>query len=267
MLFLWVIALTALIFAWIFFLPMFIIGFLLAMPFFTLALPLSLIISAAIYLSYDQIKQSSIRDIISSAPFDRWFYNIKIDLDLTDHHLICCHPHGILCTVALIGVHFRPKSKTLIAVAPIVFTVPIIGWIAKHLGAIPATYDSILKGLYNTSVILLPGGVPEILCTERDVHYTDRLGFLRCAKRANVKIYAIVNEKKYYSLVSMPFYDVRMFIAKKYNVPIIFPWIFGWHGTWLPKRIPILPKTFEFTVQDNIHDARKEYYAKIHRLQ
>ena len=267
MLFLWAICMTALIFMWVFFLPIFIVGFLVAIPFFTIALPISLAISAAIYLSYDQIKESSLRDIISSAPFEVWFQNIDINLDLTKNHLICCHPHGILCTAAVMGIHFKPKSKTLIAVAPIVFMVPIIGWIAKHLGAIPATYDAIIGGLKHTSVILLPGGVPEIICVEKEVHYTDRVGFLRCAKRAGVTIYAIVNEKKYYDLVPMPLYNLRLHIAKTYNIPIVFPWILGWYGTWLPKRFPIQPRWFEFQVYGEPKDLREEYYAKIRRSQ
>jgi len=265
MLFLWAICMACLIFMWVFSLPIFIIGFVVAIPFFTIALPLSLMISAAIYISYDHIKESSLRDIISSAPFEVWFHSIDINLDLTQNHLICCHPHGVLCTSAIFGIHFKPKSKTLIAVAPIVFTVPIIGWIAKHLGAIPATYNDIIEGLRHTSVILLPGGVPEIICMERGVHYMDRVGFLRCAKRAGVKIYAIVNENNYYELLPMPLYKLRLNIAKTLNIPIVFPYIFGWCGTWLPKRLPIQPTYFEFEVEGEPKKLREKYYAKIHR--
>lgn len=265
MLFLWAILISLLIFMWIFFLPIFVIGFTLAIPFFVVALPLSLLIAGGIYLSFDNIKESSLRDIVASAPFHRWFRRIHVPLDLSKHHLICCHPHGVLCTMAIVGIHLKPKSKTLIAVAPIVFTIPVIGWIAKHLGAIPATYKHIVSALQETSVILLPGGVPEIVSHEIKQSYTDRIGFLKCARQAGVNIYSVIGKQRYYDLLRMPFHGIRMHIAKTYNLPAVFPWVFGWYGTWMPLRNPIEPtvKYFEMDRGD-IKETRKRYYARIH---
>lgn len=264
MLFLWAILMISLLFMWIFFLPIFLLGFIFSMPFFLVSLPLSLVIGGGIYLSFGHIKESTVRDIISSCPFDKWFGHVDIPIP-KKVHLICCHPHGVICTMALVGVHFRPQSKTLIAVAPILFAVPVLGWIVKHLGGIPATYQDILTGLQSTSVILLPGGVPEIVSMERNEQYTDRWGFLRCAKEAKVDILSLSTTNQHYTLLPMPLYDLRLYIAKKYNIPIVFPWIFGWYNTWVPKPVPIRPhiKRFQYNNSDTIEENRIAYYTSL----
>lgn len=264
MLFLWALLMISLLFMWIFFLPIFLLGFIFSIPFFLVSLPVSLLIGGGIYISFGQIKQSSLRDIISSAPFEKWFGPIEIPIP-KENHLICCHPHGVVCTMALVGVHLRPQSKTLIAVAPILFAVPVVGWIVKHLGGIPATYHDILTGLKSTSVILLPGGVPEIVAMEKGEQYRDRWGFLRCAKEAKVDILALSTTESYYSILPMPLYDLRMYIARKYNVPIVFPWIFGWCHTWVPKPVPIRPhiSRFQYRRSDTLEENRVAYYASL----
>ena len=264
MLFLWALLIVLLLFMWIFFLPIFLVGFFFSIPFFVVSLPISLMIAAGIYLSFGQIKESSLRDIIASCPFEKWFGPIDIPI-VQERHLICCHPHGVVCTMALIGIHLRPKSKTLIAVAPIVFAVPVIGWVAKHLGAIPATYNDILTGLKTTSVILLPGGVPEIVAMEKGKQYMKRWGFLRCAKEAKVDILAYIGKEQYYTLLPMPLYDLRMYIACRYNVPIVFPWIFGWYNTWIPKRnrIHTEVRRFHYQYEDTLEQNRLAYYTTI----
>ncbi len=263
MLFLWAIAMIVLIFMWIFLLPIFVVGFLLSIPFFVVALPVSLAITGGIYVSFDHIKESTIRDIISSAPYEKWFGSIEINIP-EGRHLVCCHPHGLICTMAVFGIHFQPKSKTLIAVAPILFAVPIIGWIAKHMGAIPATYEDIGKALQHTSVVLLPGGVPEIISTERQLQYTQRWGFLKCVQNTNFNIIRVEGKERYYEVIKLPLYELRMFIAKKYGVPIVFPWIFGWYGTWIPKPKPIKPTitVFEYDKTKTLEENRKKYFLQ-----
>ena len=267
MLFLWALFIPIILFIWIFFLPIFVAGFIMAIPFFLVALPISLCITVAIFVSFDHIKESNLRECISSAPFHKWFGKIDLKLDLTEHHLICCHPHGVICTMAIFGIHFQPKSKTLIAVTPVLFAVPVAGWIAKHLGAIPATYKDITTALKHTSVVLLPGGVPEILSMEKHAWYENRLGFLKCAQKAGVKIYGVVNKECYYELLPMPLYDFRMQLAKRYDIPCVFPWVFGWYGTWIPKPRAIVPSYIEFEVNEsNIVEQRKEYFKILHSL-
>ena len=263
MLFLWALAMILLIFIWVFFLPIFIVGFLLSIPFFVIALPVSLIVGSSIYLCFDHIKESSIRDIISSAPFHRWFGEIRV-LVPEGNNLICCHPHGVICTMAIFGIHFKPQSTTLIAVTPVLFMVPVAGWIAKHLGAIPATNADIERALETTSVLLLPGGVPEIVSHEKGDMYTQRWGFLKFKK----DIVVVHSNRQYYTLMPLPLYDIRMYIAKKYDIPIVFPWIFGWCGTWIPEPIPITPSVHMFNYDDDksLEENRIEYFSHLTRI-
>jgi len=264
MLFLWACLICVLVFMWIFFLPIFVVGFLCSVPFFVFALPTSLVIGGTIYICYDHVKESTVRDIITSGMFEFsqfWFGKNCIDVP-KKRALICCHPHGVLCTIALFGVHFRPKSKTLIAVAPLLFTVPVIGWLAKHLGAIPSSYESLKKALQHTSVVLIPGGVPEIVCLEEHEQYTKRWGFLRLAKECACPIISVCGTYNYYDLIQLPFYNVRKYYSNRFGVPIVFPWVLGWMGTWLPKRRPMEATVFEFQVGEDIERSRQLYYER-----
>lgn len=216
-------------------------------------------IATGVYFAVDQIKESTMRNIISSAPVQKWFGEVSVKIP-EGNHLICCHPHGMICTTAIFGIHFRPGSKTLIAVAPIVFAVPIIGWICKHMGAIPATYKSIKKGLKTSPVILLPGGVPEIVTAS---HYKKRWGFLKISRDMNKQIVKVINDETYYNTVNMPLYDLRLYIAEKFNIPIVFPWLFGWYGTWIPLPNPINPhiSIFKYNKQHDVEKNRQQYYS------
>ena len=260
------ILIAILIFMWVFLLPIFIIGFILAIPFFVTFLPLSLITGYYVYTSVGPIQSSKIRKFLSN-DYTHWFGKINIDLINHNNKLICGHPHGIICTSLLFGLHFKPGSKTLIAVAPLLFMVPVIGWMARHLGAIPATYNDIKQGLVNTSVILFPGGVPEIIGHEKGQHYIRRQGFLKIARDTNCDILAVYNSNKYYKQIVGPFYDLRMFIARRYNVPITFPWLFGWYWTPLPKRIPIEPECtlFSYDHKEKLDLNRENYYKKLYK--
>lgn len=254
-----------LIFMWVFLLPIFIIGFILAIPFFVTFLPLSLITGYYVYSSVGPMHSSKIRQVLSN-DYTHWFGKIDIDLINQKNKLICGHPHGIICTFLLFGLHFKPKSKTLVAVAPLLFMVPIIGWMARHLGAIPATYNDIKNALIGgSSVILFPGGVPEIIGHEKGQHYIRRQGFLKIARDTNCDILAVYNKNNYYQQIVGPFYDLRMFIARRYNIPIVIPWLFGWYWTPLPKRIPIEPQStlFEYNYKETLDINREKYYTNV----
>jgi hypothetical protein len=260
------ILIAILIFMWVFFLPIFIIGFVLAIPFFVTFLPFSFVTGYYVYSHVGPIPSSKIRQCLSN-DYTHWFGTIHIDLINHDNKLICGHPHGIICTFLLFGLHFQPGSKTLIAVAPLLFMVPIIGWMARHLGAIPATYNDIKQALTHTSVILFPGGVPEIIGHEKGEHYTRRQGFLKIARDTNCDILAVYNENNYYQQLCGPLYDLRLFIARRYNVPIAIPWLFGWYWTPLPKRIPIEPSCtlFKYNYKETLDLNREKYYKKLYK--
>jgi 1-acyl-sn-glycerol-3-phosphate acyltransferase len=138
--------------------------------------------------------------------------------------------------------HFSPGSRTVFAVAPILFYIPIMGWVAKQLGLIPASNQMIMKALTLTSVIIVVGGVPELVGQEQRQLYIDkRFGFARIAVECKVPIVAVwVNgEFDTFSLLPLPFLNWRMDLSNKLGFAIIFPWVFGWRGLWLPRRVPL----------------------------
>lgn len=176
---------------------------------------------------------SSLRTFFNSLPFDLWFESVsEVNIPTDRHYLICSHPHGIFCLGPLLTVHFKRESKTLFAVAPIVFKIPLIGWICGELGCIPCDKDSIKRGLKISSVILVPGGVPEIVMHERNELYTRRWGMFTF----KVPIIPLITLSRHYYLPKSPLYELRLFIARKFNIPVTFPYLFGWKNTWLPMR-------------------------------
>lgn len=222
-----------------------------------------MIISLSVmYLLKDElVADGTIRRIVNNIPYHLWFGKIDTMEILSTPHLICSHPHGVLCTGILFSVHFRPGSTTLFAVSKWLFTIPLIGWLAHRLGCIPATYEHIETALKTNSVILVPGGVPELITGKP---YTKRYGFLKIAKRANVIIKPVTTRQSYFNLIPCPFEKVRMYIAIKYGFPIMFP-VLGWYGSWLPKRNPI-DMVFHngFKVNDlSLEENRVRYYTEM----
>lgn len=244
------------LFVWAYSIPiliiLIIIGVPIAIPLFTTAL----FISTSLQLMYSKpIPKSSIRTFFNNLDFKYWFGSIDRVKVPSKAHLITSHPHNVFCLGALLCIHFQPKSETLIAVAPLIFHVPILGWVAAKAGCIPSSRKSIEDALNsNMSVILVPGGVPEVVSYEKNIIYTERFGFLKF----NFPILPVITTSKHYYVPESPLYDLRMFIAKRYNIPIIFPWIFGWKNTWLPKRKSVTVKVLE--VKDRTHE---EYFETI----
>ena len=244
------------IFLWAYSIPLILIMILIGVP---IAMPLfaaALLTSTYLKLIYKHpIQKSSIRTFINNLDFTYWFGDIDRVKIPSETHLITSHPHNIFCLGALLCIHFQPKSETLIAVAPMIFHVPFIGWIAAKVGCIPSSKKSIKNALSSgMSVILIPGGVPEVVTYEKNKIYTQRYGFLNF----NVPILPVITTSKHYFVPETPLYDLRIFIAKRYHIPIIFPWIFGWKNTWLPKRKSVTVKVLE--VKKRTHE---EYFKTI----
>lgn len=202
--------------------------------------------------------QSSVRTVLNNIDFTWWFG--KIDrIAVQEKCLICCHPHNIFSIAILFGVHFVPKSRTLIAVAPLVYHVPFIGYLATLIGCIPCDKKHIANALNNNhSVILIPGGVPEIVSFEKKRLYTERYGMFKFG----CKILPVVVTSTHYWVPQLPMYEMRIFIANKYKIPIISPIIFGWYGTLLPKRKHIELKVLEMYEWKN----NNEYFKKINNI-
>lgn len=254
----WIIA----IFLWIYLLPILVIGFIMCIPFFIVVTPLLMIISfTTIYMLKDEIiPKGLLRDYINNFPYKEWFGQIDYIPSYPSPVLICSHPHGIICTGILFSTHFKPGSNTLFAVSKWLFTVPVIGWLARHLGCIPATYESITRALQTNTVILVPGGVPELVS---GTLYTRRHGFLKIAKQTNVDIIPVFTDTTFYNRLSSPLDSFCMYIAKTIDLPIMLP-VIGYYGTWLPKRNPIKMSIKDpFKVQGDIEQERLRYFKAL----
>ena len=254
------------IFIWIYMMPILFVGTLMCLPFFLVVTPPLMLISFTwFYLVKDSfIPDGAIRSILNNLQYDKWFRQRMTFGTPSTPHLITSHPHGVLCTAVLFGIHLSPKSTTRFAVSPWLFSIPLFGWVAHHAGCIPATYDRILHSLESSSVILVPGGVPELVT---GVHYERRHGFIKIAKQSGVPILPIVSPQRYFDILSLPLQDLRVYIAKTFGIPIMFPPM-GWYGTWLPKRQPItfhVADVFTVSSTGDIEEERQRYYSKIHK--
>ena len=257
----WVIA----IFIWIYLLPILFIGTLFCIPFFIIVTPPLMLISFTVmYMLKDEIiPDGYIRNFVNNIPYHLWFGKIDDMPVLSRPHLICSHPHGVLCTGILISMHFRPGSTTLFAVSKWLFLIPFVGWVARHLGCIPATYEHIEKALDTDSVILVPGGVPELVTGKL---YTNRYGFLNISSRNDVPILPVITCNKYFDRFACPFEDIRTYLAIKLGLPIMFP-VIGWYYIWLPKRLPIKMKTLDtFEPSGNITTDNSNYFSPINEF-
>lgn len=182
-----------------------------------------------------------LRRFISKIPWHEWFPCNQLKID---SGIIAAHPHGILCCGTLAGIHFVPGSRTCMCIAPIVFYVPIIGIAARYLGCIPATKKSMSIALQQgLPVLVVPGGVPEIVIAERqdDCQRFKRHGFLRLAKDCKSKVTAVFinGECSLYKMFRGPFLQARIWISWRLNIPLVFPIMLGWYGSWVPKRHPL----------------------------
>lgn len=186
------------------------------------------------------VHKSILRTFVTNLKIYKWFYTTPVSVP--KKHLILVHPHGILCCGVISMIHFVKKSNTVIAVAPILFYIPIFGWILRYLGAIPATYTCIKRGLVKHSVIIVLDGIAGIVGMENKTLYIHkRFGAFKIAKDMNIPILPIWvhNEYKTFNIIKIPCVNIRKKISEKIGFPLMLPWIFGWYGTWMPKRVKL----------------------------
>ena len=226
---------------WIFTLPILIITSIIWIPIGFFVLFLSFIISFVmqLYMENTIVHKSMIRHFITKLKIHKWFYTKPVQIPKKPH-LILAHPHGILCCGVISMLHFVKKSNTILAVAPILFYIPIFGWLLRYAGAIPATYICIKKALKKHSVIIVLDGIAGIVGMENKTMYVQhRFGAFKIAKQMNVPIIPIWvnNEYKTFDVIALPWNYTRKYISEKICLPIMFPYIFGWYGLWMPKRV------------------------------
>ena len=83
----------------------------------------------------------------------------------------------------------------------------------------------------------------------------------------NIPILPIKTDTKFYDIVPIGGLNHRIYVAKHYGIPIMFPWVFGWYGTWLPKRNKLkwtALNEFIMDKQDDLEESRKTYYRRVY---
>lgn len=236
------------VFLWLYSVPLIFVGLIVLSPAFVFMVFILCMVGVLQYFFN--------RKKLSKLDYSKWFGKVP-KIYLNKKYLVCFHPHGILCTAAVLCIHLNNETK--FAVAPILIHLPIIGLFAEKLGCIEATEIAICNALKSHSVILCPGGIPELVTQKL---YERRHGFLRIAQKMNVEILPVTCNTKFYYNIYMPFENLRVSIAKL-GIPIMFPPL-GWYGTWLPKRKDILLDVKDaFVVEGDIEKERQRYFKKL----
>ena len=232
------------VFVWIFSIPFLLVTAFLWVPIGAGMLALCAGIAMYVQIQYsDRVVVRSIwRDLFSAMPLSTWFESWST-VGATDESpgILCCHPHGILCC-GMVVYHFRAKH-TVFAVAPILFYIPVFGWIARSLGLIPATERMIKKAIREGHVVILAvGGIEELVAhPDKTLYLEQRFGYLRIAKELGVKLTPCWVEGEFETFYTprLPLLKMRQRLGKYLGVGIMFPWVFGWNGLWLPRRVPL----------------------------
>ena len=227
------------VFVWIWSLPLLLIGAIMMFPFALFVLPISCLISLLVQQHCQVVTESFLRSFVNSLGLANWFPCNTISV--TKQTVISVHPHGLLCCGALAGIHFVPGSTTIMCVAPVLFYIPVVGWGLHLLGCIPANYTSMLHTLQlGHSIIVLPGGVPEIVLLEQqdDQSLFPRYGFLKLAMATNTPVTTVFvrGECSTFQLIPLPCLKLRTYLSWWTNIPAILPIVIGHWGTWLPKQ-------------------------------
>mgnify|MGYP001579951641 CR=1 FL=1 len=233
-------------FFWIWSVPLLVIGVLCAVPFAMAALPICLAITLfSQYVSHGAIiANHPVRRWISNIPWCDWFPCNQLKFE--EQCIITVHPHGLLCCGAIAGVHLVPESETVLCVAPVLFYVPVIGWLLKLLACIPANKNAMQSALAaGHSLLVVPGGVPEIVLAETgdDEQRFARYGVLKLNPSVPVHVVFVRGECSTYKMIQMPFLQLRVWLSWRLNIPLVTPIMLGHYGTWLPKRQPLFLET------------------------
>lgn len=261
------------IFVWVFSIPLLVMTSVFWIPFgATLIVVLASISLCVQWRHHDTVVGKSIwRDFMSVLPMAEWFTPWSVSgQDEDGPRLLVCHPHGILCC-GMVVYHFRAKH-TIFAVAPILFHIPIFGWVARSWGLIPASERMIKKALREGfAVILFAGGVEELIAhPHRTLYIEKRFGYLNIAKDLDVPLVPVWVAGEFDTFYSpvIPFLKIRQKLCKYIGVGIMFPWLFGWKGIWLPKRVPLCVRFGEPVDSSGceLMELKRRYHAALREL-
>lgn len=265
---------TCVVAVWVFFTPFILLCSFAFSSTMLFLLPFSFIISSSIINYPTLYKQSAIRKFIASIPWHLWFYAKPLKT-FPKNTILLVHPHGLLSLGTLALIHFVPNSPTILAIAPAFFYVPIFGWFAPYLGLVPATK----KGLRLTinsqaNLVILPGGVPEILCTEKTnttFFLKQRIGIFKLAFTSHRSLLPIViqNQENTFQLIKLPLLKHRIACAWFTNVFIVFPWFGGIAGSFVPKRVKLslkIGKLISSKHAMDFWDFKRQYVRELKKI-
>jgi len=247
-----IVLMCILIFFWLWSLPLLLVMTIFMAPAAWCVLALST--SLSIYLQWRHhgriFVRHPIRQWLSRIPWHEWFPCNVLRFDKKS--VVAVHPHGLLCCGAVAGIHLVPESETVLCVAPVLFYVPVIGWLLRLIGCIPARLAEMRGALQGGHTLLvIPGGVPELVLAETgdDRRRFRRHGFLRLARDMQVPVFTVFvrGECSLFHIPKAPCLQRRVWWSWRLNVPLVVPVFLGWYGTWLPKRVPLCltPKKIE----------------------
>lgn len=260
------------IFIWIFTLPLLFLTSIIWLPLGALLIISLTTISFLVQLHHaENITVNGVtRKLVANVPLESWFKGYEV-ADSNPTGFIIAHPHGILCC-GMVVYHFRKRTDTVFAVAPILFYIPVFGWLARDLGLIPASDFMIRKALKEGhTVIMYVGGVEELIAHEkRELYIEKRWGYLKIIRDLKCKVTCAWTKGEFdtFFLPPMPMLRLRQRVAKILGFGIIFPWVFGWNSIWVPRRIPL--KVSFFTLQQTnslrLEDLKQWYHQGLRHI-
>jgi hypothetical protein len=201
-------------------------------------------------------------------------------------HMIISHPHGAYCFGALSGLHLnthvQKNQRTIIMSAPLMFWIPVFGWLFNRCGCCAINETNIQSVLNHGkySPIIIVGGVPEVVCMEDQHHeriyLNHRWGFIRIALETGTPIIPTYTfgETSMYNLWSLPLHSIRIWLSSRLNIPLVFPWFFGWYGSPMPKHTnlrvvvgnPINIPMIKIPSRDIIGKYKEKYIIELKRI-
>jgi len=220
------------------------------------------------------------------------------ELDPKKNHLICCHPHGILCFGAVNAfgsdscelTRLFPGILTRITTLQGTFLLPIFREFLLQAGAMAASRSSLETVLRKPgggeAPVLMVGGVPEMMMAckpnEIQLHLSQRKGFVKMAIEAGATLVPcfVFGETETYNQ-SGPLAQVwNQLTCSMRNIIGIAPVFFsgaGWaQGSlgFLPRRGKlkvVLGKPMEFPQvsgpsSEDVDSAHKQYVAALASL-
>jgi hypothetical protein len=161
------------------------------------------------------------------------------------------------------------------AVTPLLFYIPIFGLLGPYLGLVPSTKKGMRAVLKSErTLLILPGGVPEIVCAEAEectLFIKRRMGLFKLAFEAgkDLQIVIIDGEQDLYRPFHIPFLKQRIWLSWVTNLPFMLPWFGGYYGTFIPRPIPLkatLLERVEVSKADTFFDLKKNYEKQVNFL-